>query len=126
MAYDAALADRIRELLAERRLPDDAALTETAMFGGLAFLQGGHLLLTAGHDGGLLVRVGPSATAELVATTAARPAIMGTRTMAGWVRLDASDVATRRDLQWWVSVACDHARTLPAKQPKQGRTKPVG
>ena len=42
MAYDEALARRIRELLA-----DEPDVVERRMFGGLAFLVGGHLAVAA-------------------------------------------------------------------------------
>ena len=45
MAYDEALADRIRQLLG-----DEPGLTEKKMFGGLAFLIGGNMAVAA--DGG--------------------------------------------------------------------------
>ncbi|WP_091025200.1 hypothetical protein [Nocardioides szechwanensis] len=51
MAYDEQLADRVRELVQEHGPAD-----EKRMFGGPAFLLGGHLAVCASHDGGLLVR----------------------------------------------------------------------
>ena len=54
MAYDEDLANRIRELLA-----GEEAVTEKKMFGGLAFLIGGHLAVGASGQGGLMVRVRP-------------------------------------------------------------------
>jgi len=46
VAYDERLADRIRELVA-----DEPGLTEKKMFGGLAFLVGGNMAVTAGGNG---------------------------------------------------------------------------
>ena len=66
MAYDEDLADRIRELLTGE--PD---LTETKMFGGLAFLIGGNMAVAASGQGGALVRADPAESDTLVATTAA-------------------------------------------------------
>ena len=45
MAYDEALAERIREVLA-----DSADVTERKMFGGLAFLVRGHMVCGVTHD----------------------------------------------------------------------------
>ena len=39
------------------------------MFGGLAFLIGGNMAVGASGQGGILVRVDPEESAELVATT---------------------------------------------------------
>ena len=54
MAYDGVLADRMRALLEARR-----DVTEKKMFGGLAFLVGGHMAIAASGEGGALVRVDP-------------------------------------------------------------------
>ena len=78
MAYDEALADRIRELLAA-----DADLSEMRMFGGIAFLVGGHMAVAASGQGGILVRVDPARSDGLVATTKAQPAEMRGRPMKG-------------------------------------------
>lgn len=110
MAYDEDLADRIRELVAgERRL------AEKKMFGGLAFLIGGNMAIAASGQGGLLVRVDPERSDRLVATTGARPMEMGGREMRGWLRVDAEDVRTKRQLAKWVTKGVSYARSLPAK-----------
>ena len=110
MAYDEKLAERIRELM-----PDDAGVTEKKMFGGLAFLVGGNMAVSASGQGGLMVRVDPSESASLVATTNARPMEMRGRPMAGWLRVDTEDVRTKRQLAKWVSLGVRYARTLPPK-----------
>lgn len=111
MAYDVDLAERIRELVAgERRL------TEKKMFGGLAFLVGGNMAIAASSEGGVLVRVDPERSERLVATTKARPMVMRGREMAGWLRVDAEDVRTKRQLARWVEMGVAYARSLPAKR----------
>ena len=47
MAYDEDLADRIRELIA-----DEPGLSEKKMFGGLAFLIGGNMAVSASGRAG--------------------------------------------------------------------------
>src|SRR5438309_8945877 len=111
MAYDAELADRIRDVLAGE--PD---VSEKKMFGGLAFLIGGNVAVAASGQGGLLVRVDPAESDLLVATTAARPMEMRDRPMRGWVRVDPQDVRTKRQLARWVERGCSYARSLPAKR----------
>ena len=110
MAYDEALADRIRELLL-----DDAGVTEKKMFGGLAFLVGGNMAVSASGQGGLMVRVDPAQTDALVASSSARPMEMRGRPMRGWLRVDTEDVRTKRQLAKWVSMGVAYARSLPAK-----------
>lgn len=112
MAYDEALAERIRELLA-----DDAGVTvtEKKMFGGLAFLVGGNMAVAASGQGGLMVRVDPAQSDALVARSSARPMEMRGRPMQGWLRVDSDDVRTKRQLAKWVSTGVTYARSLPAK-----------
>ena len=107
MAYDEALADRIRELVA-----GEPNLTEQRMFGGLAFLVGGHMAVAASGQGGLLVRADPASSRRLVARSNALPMEMKGREMAGWLRVDSVDVRTRRQLAKWVTVGVAYARSL--------------
>ena len=106
MAYDEELAERIRALVS-----DEPALTEKPMFGGLAFLVGGNMAVAASGQGGVLVRVDPEESDELVASTDARPMEMRGREMAGWLRVDpAGD-----ELAGWVERGVAFARSLPPK-----------
>ena len=111
VAYDEELADRIRELVSA-----EANLTETKMFGGLAFLVGGNMAVAASGQGGILVRVDPAESETLVATTNARPMEMRGRQMRGWLRVDPEDVRTKRQLARWVELGTTYARSLPPKR----------
>ncbi len=111
MAYDEELADRIRELVGV-----EANLTETKMFGGLAFLVGGNMAVAASGQGGILVRVDPAESDTLVAKTNARPMEMRGRQMRGWLRVDPEDLRTRRQLARWVELGTTYARSLPPKR----------
>jgi len=110
VAYDEELADRIRELVA-----GESSLTEKKMFGGLAFLVGGNMAVAASGQGGLLVRVDPVESDELVAKTSAEPMVMRGRAMAGWLRVAAEDAATKAQLAKWVERGVSYARSLPPK-----------
>ena len=110
MAFDEQLANRVRELLG-----DEDGLTETKMFGGLAFLIGGHMSVAVSHEGGLLLRVPPEETEALRKKPYARPMVMRGKQMDGWVRVDADGVATRAQLERWVTRGVSYARALPAK-----------
>jgi len=110
MAYDEQLADRIRQMVS-----DQPGLIEKAMFGGLAFLVGGNMAVAASGQGGLLVRVDPGESDELVASTPAYPMEMRGRQMAGWLRVDVGDVAGDGELQTWVERGTAYARSLPPK-----------
>jgi len=111
VAYDEELAARIRELVGGE--PD---LTEQKMFGGLAFLVRGNMAVAASGQGGILVRVDPVQSDDLIATTSARLMEMRGRTMRGWLRVDSEDVRTKRQLAEWVERGTTYARSLPAKR----------
>ena len=86
------------------------------MFGGLAFLIGGNMAVAASGQGGLLVRVDPAESDAIVARTNARPMEMRGREMRGWLRVEADDVKTKRQLTTWVERGTSYARSLPAKR----------
>jgi len=111
VAYDEALAGRIRELVA-----GEPNLTEQKMFGGLAFLVGGNMAIAASGQGGVLVRCDPAQSDDLVATTDARSFEMRGREMQGWLRVGDADVRTKRQLDKWVKIGTAYARSLPAKK----------
>jgi hypothetical protein len=110
VAYDEELAERIRGLLS-----DEPGLNEKKMFGGLAFLVGGQLAVAASGQGGVLVRVDPEESDELVGSTSAAAAVMGGRTMHGWLRVGSGQVTTKRQLARWVNIGVAYARSLPPK-----------
>jgi hypothetical protein len=111
VAYDEALADRIRTLIG-----NEQQLTEQKMFGGLAFLIGGNMAIAASGQGGVLVRADPAQSDELIASTSAQPMEMRGRQMRGWLRVDAEDVGTDDELARWVELGTAYARSLPAKR----------
>jgi hypothetical protein len=108
MPYDEALADRIRVLVGKER-----NLSEMKMFGGLAFLINGNMSVAASGQGGLLVRVDPDESDELVRTTNAELMEMRGRSMPGWLRVDPRN---DKDVQAWVERGVAYARSLPPKK----------
>ena len=109
MAYDQALADRLRAELA-----GENGLTEKKMFGGLAFLLGGNLAVGVRGDD-LMVRVGAEDADEALAQPHARRSFMGEREMKGWVLVAPQGLAGDM-LGEWVRRGVGYARSLPAKE----------
>ena len=85
------------------------------MFGGLAFLINGNMAVAASGQGGLLVRVDPADSSALVRETPAYPMEMRGRSMDGWLRVDAEDVADDDALGVWAARGVGYASSLPAK-----------
>jgi TfoX/Sxy family transcriptional regulator of competence genes len=111
VAYDEKLAERIREMM-----QGEPGVKEQKMFGGLAFLIGGNMAVGASGQGGILVRVDPAESDDLVATTSASPMEMRGRQMKGWLRVDAESVRTKGQLAKWVDRGSAYARSLPPKR----------
>lgn len=110
MPYDEHLANRLRELLG-----GDPDVREQRMFGGLAFLVGGHLAVAASGKGGLMVRVEPEATEALLAEPGVGPFEMRGRPLEGWLRVEGEGMRTEGRLEAWVQRGVAYARSLPAK-----------
>jgi len=111
MAYDEKLAGSIRDLVG-----DEPNVTEQKMFGGLAFLIGGNMAVAASGQGGVLVRVDPSESDDLVAMTPAEAMEMRGRSMRGWLRVAPEHLCTKEQLAKWVELGTGYARSLPAKR----------
>ncbi len=109
MAYDEDLAERVRGLL------PDVPVTEKKMFGGLAFLVGGHMAVAASGKGGLMVRCDPADSERLVGEPGASRMVMRGKEMDGWLRVTSEAVADDAALQEWVRVGTTYARSLPPK-----------
>jgi TfoX/Sxy family transcriptional regulator of competence genes len=102
VAYDEALAQRVRSALA-----GEAGVTERKMFGGIAFMVGGNMALGV-RDADLMVRLGD--VEDALAQPHVRQSMMGERPMKGIVL-----VSQDADLGAWIVRGVAYARTLPPK-----------
>ncbi len=109
MAYDEALAARIRETL-----QGQDAVTERKMFGGIAFMVGGNMACGVIRDD-LMVRVGPEAHDAAVAQPHVRPMDFGNRPMRGMVYVAPDGVRSTEELARWVHAGAAMAASLPPK-----------
>ena len=109
MAYDELLADRIRSVL-----ESESGISEKKMFGGLAFLAGGHMAV--GVLGKVLMaRVGPERYPEALSRSQVRVMDFTGKPMKGYVFVDPPGIQSDADLSHWVSSCIGFVRTLPAK-----------
>ncbi len=113
MAYDEELAERIRAEVAGER-----GVTEQKMFGGLAFLIGGHMAVAASGQGGLMLRCDPDETESLLASRARQPMVMRGKEMRGWLRVEAGAVEDDEALR---GLGRDAARRTRRSLPAEGR-----
>lgn len=110
MAYDEEFAHRIREQLGALD-----GVSETAMFGGLAFTLHGNIAVAISSSGELMVRLGAAAAEEALTDEHARAMEMRGRRMKGWVLVSAAGVRTKPQLRAWVRRGVEFASTLPPK-----------
>ncbi len=113
MAHDVQLADRLRETLA-----GESELSEKRMFGGLAFLIGGRLVVAASGTagGGLLLRADPDSIDTLLADPRLTRFVMRGRELSGWLHVDVDGTVAEDDLTRWVEYGVGYARTLTSKE----------
>ena len=112
MAYDEDLADRAREAM-----PAGVEVTERKMFGGLAFLLGGHMF--AGIVGSeLMVRIGDEAAEQALELDHVREMDFTGRPMKNMIFVQPAGLHGPA-LERWITTAAEYARTLAPKQPKQ-------
>lgn len=107
MAYDEHLASRIRVVLG--RAP---GISERKMFGGLAFLRNG-LMVVGVLDSSLVARVGKGLHDESLSRAHVRVMDFNGKPMGGYVYVDAAGTATDADLAFWLQRCMDFVATLP-------------
>lgn len=101
------LADRVRQLL-----PPHAVVREKRMFGGIAFMLNGNMLVCPLKDGTLMVRVGKEGMAGALERGAA-PMTMGDKIMAGFVIVTGDLLEDDDGLAAWIARARRFVDTLP-------------
>lgn len=112
MAFDQALAQRVREVVAGR-----PGISERSMFGGLAFLVDGKMFVGI-RNASLMARVGPERHADALAMPHVRVMDFTGRPMKGYVYIDPPAIAAEGDLKAWVLWCVQHVAQLPHKKAK--------
>lgn len=109
MAFDGALAERIRKRLGKR-----TGLVEKQMFGGLAFLVRGNMCCGV-HGSEMIVRLAPEDTATALKEPHTRVFDITGRPMKGWILVGSGGLAADAALGTWVERATKYAESLPPK-----------
>ena len=113
MAFDEALAARIRAALSARK-----DVVEKKMFGGVAFMVRGHM--SCGLVGStLMVRIDPDQEERFLREPSVRPMDFTGRPMRGFLFVDPPGIASAASLRKWVGRATAHAETRPRKVKKK-------
>lgn len=109
MAYDEALAERIRRALTPR--PD---MYEKKMFGGLAFMLRGNMCCGVVKDM-LMLRLGNEGAAAALSEPHTRPMDFTGKPLKSMVYVDPPGIESDDKLYRWIKRAADFAETLPPK-----------
>ena len=109
MAYDEALASRVREALG-----DNPGISERQMFGGIAFMLSGNMAVGVNKDD-LMVRTDPDDHDEALTQAGVRVFDMTGRPMKGWILVGPEATEDDAELQKWVGAGLDFAGSLPPK-----------
>lgn len=109
MAFNETLAQRVRD-----QLYPLATAEEKKMFGGVAFMVSGNMTVGVNQDD-LIVRVG----LERFESALKKPGVdlfkPTGKPMAGWVTVASDAQRTDADLKYWIELALEFVKTLPAK-----------
>jgi TfoX/Sxy family transcriptional regulator of competence genes len=109
MAYDEALADRIRELIALRE-----NVVERKMFGGVAWMLSGNMACGVIGDE-LIVRLDPEDAERALAEPHTRPFDFTGKPMRNMAMVGPEGTAADDSLAGWVDAGADFAASLPPK-----------
>lgn len=102
MAYDAAIADRVSDLLTARRVAFDCK----AMMGGLCFMVNDKMCLGVTNQR-LMVRLDPLVEAESLQRPGCKPMDFTGRPMKGYVFVHSEGIETETQLRHWVDLALE-------------------
>ncbi len=98
-----------------RVVPDDADVARRKMFGWPAAFVGGHMFASLFRDA-LVLRL-PDVDLDRLLAMGGHPfQPMPGRPMRGWAAVPDDLLADEAELGRWVSLALEHARTLPPKR----------
>lgn len=109
MAHNPGRTEQVRNFFAH--VPH---VEEKSMFGSIAFLVNGKICVSVGdhQDHIMMIRVGPDRYEESLRRVGARPAIMRSRSMKGYIFLTDEAILSPHDLESWIGLALDFNKTL--------------
>jgi TfoX/Sxy family transcriptional regulator of competence genes len=101
MAYNEKLAQKIREALHGIR-----NVHEKRMFGGIAFMVNDKMCVGVDKND-LMVRCSPDMTETLLSRKGVRIFDLTGKPMKGWLLVNAEGIRSKKDFDFWVSLAVE-------------------
>ncbi|MBE0573521.1 hypothetical protein IH575_01315 [Candidatus Dojkabacteria bacterium] len=109
MAYDEALAGRVRSILSSRN-----GVGERSLFGGLTFSINGNMVASV-NSRGLTLSVGKENYEKALGMSGVKKVMMGEKPMPNVVMAEDPSNISNEDLNIWVNMAADAAAAKPPK-----------
>lgn len=113
MPYDEKMADRVREIIAERT--DN--VEEKRMFGGLCFMVDDKICVAVKSDK-MFTRLAPDVFDKALGKDGITTMERGNTTMQGYLYIDYALLQTQSQLQHWVGLALDFNPLAKASKRK--------
>ena len=103
MAYDIALADRVREYLAQY---PKLEIEEKKMFRGLAFLVNGKMCVNISGEN-LMCRFDPTLTEKLAKKIGFLPMIMKGKEYKGYCYVEPTGIKAKKNFEFWINLCLE-------------------
>ena len=100
MAYNEAMAGRVRQILDDKKI----SFSEKNMFGGVCIMVDDKMLMGV-EKNRLMVRIDPEDEAAAFKKKGAKPMDFTGRVMKGYVFVDDTAVDLDKDLSYWIDLA---------------------
>jgi TfoX/Sxy family transcriptional regulator of competence genes len=110
MAFNEALAERIRDALARKK-----NIEEKKMFGGIGFLLNGNMLVGVWKDS-LIARLGPEQGDEALLEPHVKVFDITGKPMKNWILVEPEGVVEDEQLKDWIQRAVKFVGKLPGKE----------
>ena len=120
MAYDEFMADRIRNILKEKKV----AYSEKKMFGGMCFMIDDKMACGVHYDKKkatdlLMARIGETASVAAMERTGCHPMDFTGRPMRGYVFVTPDGFDSEADLAYWLQLCIDFNPLAKASKKKK-------
>jgi len=113
MAYNLALANRIRE-----ELQDLDGIEEKEMMGGLSFMLNDKMCVGVIKDE-MMCRIDPVHYEKALEITGCHEMDFTGRPMKGWVLVDESGLKNRNDFEYWIGLAIEYNKHAKSSKKKK-------
>lgn len=114
MAFNEKLADRTREIIAQTHKITE----EKKMFGGLCFMVNDKMCVGVEQER-LMVRLDPSKYDEVIEKEGCKPMDFTGKIMKGYVFVDVDALKTKKQLEYWVTLALDYNKIAKSSKKKK-------